>query len=788
MPGMKEENMTDLNTIKTATPANIIPDTETITADDPQAELLRWHYRLGHASFKLIKLLSALAILPRRLKDAKTPKCAGCIFGAMHRRPWRTKPGKQKTREIHTVTKPGQCVSVDQLESRTPGLIPQLKGKLTKQRYKAATVFVDHFSRLSFVYLQRSVTSNETLDAKKAFEAYSKRHGVLIHHYHADNGRFADNAYIQHVKDSGQTISYCGVDAHFQNGIAEKRIRDLQESTRKQLLHAKHRWPEAIELCLWPSSLSNANHLRITLPDQEDTSSPLERFSGVKVSPKLLNNHAFGCPAYPLDSKLASGKFTPKWNTRARLGINLGPSAHHASSVNLVLSLTSGCTSPQFHVQYDDFFETVRPSSGNPKTFSQWQRISGFLSHPGAIRTTQPQGVIPRTTTQAPVEQPTNADDSYQDGQEADEEDLPEQIPRPDDEAPDEASQHDATRTRSGRPTRMTQRMRESLEQREQGLVAFAVYDFDYYHDLEYKTQDAMHDPISFMSAMTGDTMYYDQAIREPDAPEFIKSIVKEVNDHIEAKHWELIPREQVPEGVTVLPSVWSMKRKRNIKTRQVYKHKARLNVHGGKQEFGVNYFETFAPVIAWFTIRLILILAQMNGYHTRQIDYVLAFPQAEIEFDMYMELPRGIETKYGKQHTHVLKLLKNLYGQKQAGRVWGDHRDKGLKDIGFKKSIVDPCLSYRDGVLFGVFVDDGIFAAPTSQSIDKAIQDLKDEGFDIEDQGDLSDYLGVNIETMDNGQFKLTQPHLIQQILESINLSPSSPTSEDHLFSLCTI
>ena len=245
---MQEGNTTDLNTIKTATPSNIIPDTETMTAKDPQAELLRWHYRLGHASFKL---LSALKILPTNLANAKTTKCAGCIYGAMTKRPWRTKPGKHKTSEIHTVTKPGQCVSVDQLESRTAGLIPQLKGRLTRQRYKAATVFVNHFPRLSFIYLQRSITSSETLNAKKAFEAYSKRHGVQIHHYHADNGRFADNAYIQHVKESGQTISYCGVDAHFQNGIAEKRIRDLQESTRKQLLHAKHRWPEAIELCMW---------------------------------------------------------------------------------------------------------------------------------------------------------------------------------------------------------------------------------------------------------------------------------------------------------------------------------------------------------------------------------------------------------------------------------------------------------------------------------------------------------------------------------------------------------
>jgi hypothetical protein len=89
------------------------------------------------------------------------------------------------------------------------------------------------------------------------------------------------------------------------------------------------------------------------------------------------------------------------------------------------------------------------------------------------------------------------------------------------------------------------------------------------------------------------------------------------------------------------------MKRKRDIKTQQVYKHKARLNVHGGKQAYGKNYFEMYAPVVTWFSIRLLLVLSILNNWHTRQVDFVLAYTQADIEFDMYMELPMGIETKY---------------------------------------------------------------------------------------------------------------------------------------------
>ena len=104
-------------------------------------------------------------------------------------------------KRLKITTKPGQCASVDQLESRLPGFIAQLKGKLTNKRYNTATIFIYHFSELSYVHLQQSTSSEEALEAKRAFEAYSKEKGVRIEHYHADNGRFADNTFINSVKE-----------------------------------------------------------------------------------------------------------------------------------------------------------------------------------------------------------------------------------------------------------------------------------------------------------------------------------------------------------------------------------------------------------------------------------------------------------------------------------------------------------------------------------------------------------------------------------------------------------
>jgi hypothetical protein len=84
------------------------------------------------------------------------------------------------------------------------------------------------------------------------------------------------------------------------------------------------------------------------------------------------------------------------------------------------------------------------------------------------------------------------------------------------------------------------------------------------------------------------------------------------------------------------------MRRKRRIDTREVYKWKARLNIDGSKQTKGVNYWETYAPVATWSSIRLILIHTLLNGWCTRQIDYVQAYLQANIETDLYMEIPKG--------------------------------------------------------------------------------------------------------------------------------------------------
>ena len=160
-------------------------------------------------------------------------------------------------------------------------------------------------------------------------------------------------------------------------------------------------------------------------------------------------------------------------------------------------------------------------------------------------------------------------------------------------------------------------------------------------------------------------------------------------------------------------------------------------------------------------------------GWHTQQINFVLAYPQAPLETLCTWLSPRDLpwQTVQIHQPEYVLELVRNLYGQKQAGRVWNKFLHKGLLKAGFTQSSINECVYYRGRTIFLVYVDDGLFFALTANNIDKAIKDIKDQGYNISNEGEIDDYLGVKIEKKGN-TVTLMQPHLIDQILEDTGLS----------------
>jgi hypothetical protein len=151
----------------------------------------------------------------------------------------------------------------------------------------------------------------------------------------------------------------------------------------------------------------------------------------------------------------------------------------------------------------------------------------------------------------------------------------------------------------------MSQRMVKSVAQ---DLHHMADQSKDLFHNAHLELQERMQNPIVFHAEMMGDIMYLQQVLRQHDAKEFVQAVVKEVNRHVDCKNWSLKKRSKVPDDVQIIPFVWLMQCKRDLKMNNIKSHKARLNLHGGKQIYGMNYFETYAPVVTWFAIRLMIV------------------------------------------------------------------------------------------------------------------------------------------------------------------------------------
>ena len=248
-------------------------------------------------------------------------------------------------------------------------------------------------------------------------------------------------------------------------------------------------------------------------------------------------------------------------------------------------------------------------------------------------------------------------------------------------------------------------------------------------------------------------------------------------------KRWVTMSPSQfaIYQKAQMIDMVWSMWRKRRINMQEVYKWKEHLNVHGGQQEHSMHYWDTYAPVVTWQIVCLFLILSILLGWQSRQLDFVMAYPQVRAEMPLYMRLPQGYQRHGMTRKTHALKLIRNMYGQNQAGRIWNKFMDKGMRDIGFTPSKFDPCLYYRGPALFLVYIDDCIMFSPDAWAIDQVVTDLHSysQQFTVDDQGDIGDFLGIQIQKQADSSVHLLQPQLIDSIIKDLHLQPgSSPKS----------
>ena len=282
---------------------------------------------------------------------------------------------------------------------------------------------------------------------------------------------------------------------------------------------------------------------------------------------------------------------------------------------------------------------------------------------------------------------------------------------------------------------------------------------------------DGFH-PFSLQTITNAeDNPTYDEAMHGPYADAFRDAMQIEfdtLNDQMGA--WDIVEREP---QMNVLSSTWAFKIKRYPDGR-IKKLKARFCVRGYEQIEGVDYFDTYAPVITWTTVRLLLILTVVLGLKSKQVDYTAAFVHAPVEEDIYVEMPRGFETP-----NHVLKLKKSLYGLKQSPRNFFHHLRQGLLLQGFRPSEFDECLFIHKHLLCVTYVDDCLFFAFHEDDITSMIKSLRRAKHTFEIEDDIAGYLGVLLDHNEQDDtITLTQTGLIERIIQACNMEDCTPKS----------
>jgi acid stress-induced BolA-like protein IbaG/YrbA len=329
--------------------------------------------------------------------------------------------------------------------------------------------------------------------------------------------------------------------------------------------------------------------------------------------------------------------------------------------------------------------------------------------------------------------------------------------------------------TRSGRASRPAARWIKAMITQALGTTGIRVEGELLCNKTMFSEAEAERDVFYVFKTTTDpDTMYLHQAMKEPDKEQFKEARLKEVKDQTENKNFSIVSRDSVLVNEPIMLTVWQMKRKQDIITRQVKKWKARLNINGSKMIKGIHFQESYSSVATWNSIRTMLILAAQHDWHTIQIDYVLAFPQAPIERTLYMEIPKGFELEDRHDHAkYVLKLHWNVYGSKNAGRTWYQYLSQKLvEEVGFVQSKIDDCVYYKGTVMYVLYTDDSILAGPDRNDIKQVIKDIQLANLNITVEGDIQDFLGINISRKEDGSIHLSQPQLIKGILKDLRLN----------------
>ena len=262
------------------------------------------------------------------------------------------------------------------------------------------------------------------------------------------------------------------------------------------------------------------------------------------------------------------------------------------------------------------------------------------------------------------------------------------------------------------------------------------------------------------------------EAMSGPDKEKWLDAMEMEMDSLHGNQVWDLV---ELPKERKIVGSKWVFKEKLGADG-TTERYKARLVAQGFSQQYGLDYDETFSPVVRSESVRTLIALAARDNMYLHQLDVTTAFLNGTLREEVFMKQPEGF-VKKGQEHL-VCKLKKSIYGLKQSPRCWNTALDEHLGKIGFIQSANDPCIyiSSKGSVALAVYVDDIIIAAGSELQMREVKQAIADK-FNVNDMGELRYFLGVVVDQETNPvTIWMGQSAYTERVLEKFKMSEAKP------------
>ena len=264
----------------------------------------------------------------------------------------------------------------------------------------------------------------------------------------------------------------------------------------------------------------------------------------------------------------------------------------------------------------------------------------------------------------------------------------------------------------------------------------------------------------------------FESATKSRFAHRWWEAMKAEMQALMEHGTWETVNKSDVPKGKKITKSRWCYTIKHN-RDGSIERFKARFVVCGYSQVQGEDYTHAFSATLRATSFRLLMAIAAGEKLRMEHFDVKNAFTQSDIDAEIYTEPAKGFEEKGKDGHPKIYKLIKSLYGTKQASRLWQMKlRDHLVRNMGFKCSLNDPCMYVKrddkGGVMIlGVYVDDIILA---HKNVDVNVfidQFCGKDGFNSKHLGRLSWFLGMSIDQHEDSSVHINQEQYVKKLVE---------------------